>query len=56
MMRKVLRVAPASAPITLAQVKVIGYIKNSESRSELQGFIDSAVTWGELGGVGERVH
>ena len=44
-MRKVLRVAAASAPITLAQVKVIGYIKDASRDTELQGFVDSAVIW-----------
>jgi uncharacterized phiE125 gp8 family phage protein len=44
-MRKVLRVAPASAPITLAQVKTIGYVKYTDRDTELQGFVDAAVTW-----------
>ncbi len=44
-MRKVLRVAAASAPITLDQVKTIGYIKNTERDTELQGFILAAVIW-----------
>ena len=44
-MRKVLRVAAASAPVTLAQVKVIGYIKDDSRDTELQGFVDSAVIW-----------
>ena len=44
-MRKVLRVAAASAPITLAKVKVIGYIKDASRDTELQGFVDSAVIW-----------
>ena len=44
-MSKVLRVAAASAPVTLSQVKVIGYIKTAERDTELQGFIDSAVIW-----------
>jgi len=44
-MRKVLRVAAASAPVTLAQVKVIGYIKDDARDTELQGFIDAAVIW-----------
>lgn len=44
-MRKVLRVAAAGAPVTLAQVKQIAYITNTDRDTELQGFIDVAVTW-----------
>lgn len=44
-MRKVLRVAAASAPVTLAQVKVIGYVQNNDRDTELQGFVDASVIW-----------
>ena len=44
-MRKVLRVAAASAPVTLAQAKSIAEIKNDDRDTEYQNFIDSAVDW-----------
>jgi len=47
MMRKVLRVPPAGPPITLAQVKTIGYIQTDARDVELQGFTDAAISWVE---------
>ena len=46
-MRKVLRVPPAGPPITLAQVKTIGYIQTDARDVELQGFTDAAISWVE---------
>ena len=44
-MRKEIRVVAAGPPITLAQVKSLGYIQNTARDTELQSFIDAAVIY-----------
>ena len=46
-MRKELRVAPANPAITLANVKVYGYVKNTERDDELNGLIPIAIKYVE---------
>jgi len=46
-MRKELRVAPVNPAITLANVKVYGYVKNTERDDELNGLIPIAIKYVE---------